>query len=197
MIKTILFDLDGTLLDINVKKFTKKYFCSLSEFAHIHNYQYTKLLKALLSGVRKMVNNDSEKTNETVFWDNFANVYPVNVEEAKNNFINYYQDDFKKLKTAFSRKKYARKLVDELKRKGYKLVLTTNPTFPLIAIENRMSWTKLTKDDFEFITTYENSYHAKPNLDYYRDVLKRVNCKGEECLIIGNDILAFNTTACQ
>ena len=37
-------------------------------------------------------------------------------------------------------------------------------------------------------TTYENTCYCKPNPDYYRDLLQRLDCQAEECLMIGNDV---------
>jgi FMN phosphatase YigB (HAD superfamily) len=37
-------------------------------------------------------------------------------------------------------------------------------------------------------TTYENSRHCKPNLDYYRDILDSIGANPEECLMVGNDV---------
>ena len=51
----------------------------------------------------------------------------------------------------------------------------------------KQSISKLT-DDFEIITTYENSRHCKPNPDYYREILSKRGLKPEECAMVGNDV---------
>ena len=43
-------------------------------------------------------------------------------------------------------------------------------------------------DEFEFYTTYENIGWCKPNLDYYREVLRRAGMDAKECLMVGNDV---------
>ena len=75
-----------------------------------------------------------------------------------------------------------------LKDKGYRVVLATNPLFPSIATESRIRWAGLEPSEFDLYTTYENTSYCKPNLDYYRDILKRINCRPEECLMVGNDV---------
>ena len=60
--------------------------------------------------------------------------------------------------------------------------------FPSVATQTRIRWAGLLPDDFEFITTYENISYCKPNPDYYREVLKRVGLKAENCLMVGNDV---------
>lgn len=37
-------------------------------------------------------------------------------------------------------------------------------------------------------TSYETSHYCKPNLDYYREVLKKLDVSPEECLMVGNDV---------
>ena len=68
------------------------------------------------------------------------------------------------------------------------MVLATNPLFPSIATESRIRWAGLEPSEFDLYTTYENTSYCKPNLDYYRDILKRINCRPEECLMVGNDV---------
>ena len=68
------------------------------------------------------------------------------------------------------------------------MVLATNPLCPAIATQSRARWAGLTPEDFALITTYENSAFCKPNPDYYREILGKLNLKPEECLMVGNDV---------
>ena len=83
---------------------------------------------------------------------------------------------------------YAARTIRELKDMGYRVVLATNPLFPSIATQSRARWAGLNPEDFDLITTYENSFHCKPNPDYYRDILNTLGLKAEECLMVGNDV---------
>ena len=53
--------------------------------------------------------------------------------------------------------------------------------------ESRIRWAGLEPGDFELYTTYENSRHCKPNPEYYRDILRSLDCRAEDCLMVGND----------
>ena len=68
------------------------------------------------------------------------------------------------------------------------MALATNPLFPSRATESRIRWAGLQKEDFELVTTYENSRYCKPNLEYYKDIMKVIGAKAEECLMVGNDV---------
>lgn len=65
------------------------------------------------------------------------------------------------------------KAVGVLKSKGYRLVVTTNPLFPLCALLRRLEWGGLDASDFEFVTSYETSGYAKPGTGYYVQTLER------------------------
>ena len=67
------------------------------------------------------------------------------------------------------------------------MVLATNPLYPAIATQNRIRWAGFRPEDFELYTTYEDTYHCKPNPAYYQDILDKLGLKPEECLMVGND----------
>ena len=76
-----------------------------------------------------------------------------------------------------------------LKNKGYNLILSTNPLFPQIAIEKRASWGGIDCNNFSYITSYENSSYAKPNINYYKEIINNNNLKIEETMMFGNDLI--------
>jgi FMN phosphatase YigB (HAD superfamily) len=56
-----------------------------------------------------------------------------------------------------------------------------------VATEARIGWAGLDTEDFELITTYENSSYSKPTEEYYREILKALALTPEECVMVGND----------
>ena len=103
-------------------------------------------------------------------------------------FEDFYRKEFQLVKETCGYQEEAAKLIQVLKEKGYRLVLATNPLFPAIATESRIGWAGLKREDFEWVTTYENSRFCKPNPDYYREILERMGMKPEETLMVGNDV---------
>ena len=80
------------------------------------------------------------------------------------------------------------KSADEaVKALGLRAVLATNPIFPAVATRSRIRWAGLTPEDFALYTTYENIGLCKPNPDYYREIMRRLDVRPEECLMVGND----------
>ena len=69
-----------------------------------------------------------------------------------------------------------------------KIVLATNPLFPQMATVNRIRWAGMSPEDFCLVTTYENSHYCKPNPKYYMEILEKIGCQPEECIMVGNDV---------
>ena len=71
-IKTVLFDLDGTLLPMDQDAFTKGYFRLLAAKVAHRGYEPKALVDGVWAGTAAMVKNDGSCTNEEAFWKRFA-----------------------------------------------------------------------------------------------------------------------------
>ena len=188
MINTILLDLDGTLLPMEQDKFVNAYLSTLAKAASKHGYDPNRLISALWKGISKEIANNGKDTNETVFWNTFADEFGQDALLDKELFDQYYAEEFQAVKKSCGYDEMSRCVIDILKSKGYRLVLATNPVYPKVATEARMRWAGLDKEDFELYTTYEDCSYCKPNLKYYEEILKKLNCDPKECLMVGNDV---------
>lgn len=188
MIKTILFDLDGTLLPMDQDKFVKSYLGRMAQKMAPHGYEPDTLVKAIWKGTGAMVQNDGSATNEEVFWNVFSRIFGRDTRVDEPLFEDYYKNEFQSVKDDCGFDPRAGKAIREIKALGYRVILATNPLFPAIATQSRAKWAGLNPDDFDLITTYDNSRHCKPNPEYYRDILETMNLKAEECVMVGNDV---------
>lgn len=186
-IKYVFFDLDGTLLPMD-ERFDRAYFGGLCKRLAPHGYEPKALVATIWEGVREMVKNDGSRTNEEVFWEAFEKVIGKNARADEPYFAAYYEEDFDTIATVCPANPHAREIIDFLHEKQIPCVLATNPIFPAIATKKRIAWAGLSTDDFIFYTTYENFGYCKPNLDYYRAILKQIGATPEECIMIGNDV---------
>ena len=187
-ITTILFDLDGTLLPMDQDLFAKAYVKGLTVAAEPAGYSPMILGTAIMAGTAAMVKNNGKRTNEEVFWNTLKKTYGESVQNDIHLFDKFYQTDFQKIKDVCGFEPMATELIKHIKEKGYRVALATNPLFPAVATESRIRWAGLQPEDFETYTTYETSHYCKPNLDYYKEVLKQLQIVPEECLMVGNDV---------
>lgn len=188
MIKTILFDLDGTLLPMDQDEFLQDYFGRLVKKMIPHGYAPKRLTKSIWACTEAMVQNDGKVTNEEIFWERFSEIYGGDVRKDEPAFLEFYQNDFQEVRNSCGFDPRSSETIQELKNQGYRLILATNPLFPAIATHSRIQWAGLEPEDFEWITTYENASCCKPNPDYYREILDKLNLQPEECLMVGNDV---------
>lgn len=184
---TVFFDLDGTLTPMETDKFVDLYFSSYANYLTPHGYHLSAMQEAILTGIRAMVANEGPETNEEIFFRYYAEILGDKVYKDKDLFLNYYKEDFVKTKEAIGCNPKAAETVLRLKEKDFRVVLTTNPLFPDIAIETRIRWGGMEPSWFDHITTYEQYHHCKPNPDYYREVMDKLGLTPEECIMVGNN----------
>ncbi len=191
---TVLFDLDGTLLPMDENLFIKVYFKNLAARLLPLGYDPEELTAAIWEGTAAMMKNDGRKTNETAFWDSFSARFGENARDDEPTFASFYENEFQKVREVCELDHAADKTVKKLRSLGLRTALATNPLFPKIATLSRIRWAGCESEDFEIITTYENSRYCKPSAGYYEDVLASLGVCPEECLMVGNnmdeDILA-------
>ena len=186
-IKAVLFDLDGTLLPMDMDKFIADYMKRLCAFLAPRGYEPAHVAEAMWHGIGAMVKNDGARTNEDAFWEVFTKRFGEKAINEKEALVDFYRTEFPKIQSSCGYTPKAKEAVDAIKALGYRVILATNPLFPAMATEHRIHWAGFDASEFEFFTAYEYSRHCKPNLDYYRDVLAKAGLEGEDCLMVGND----------
>lgn len=185
--KAVFYDLDGTLLPMDMDVFTGTYFGQLAKKLEPYGYKKDELIKHVWAGTACMVKNDGSVSNEEAFWNYFCPAVGCKPED-KGLFTAFYENEFDEAKKVCGYNEFVPQLIKEVKALGLKQVLATNPIFPEIATRKRISWAGLSVEDFECFTTYENSSYAKPNTKYYEELLKKLSLDPTECIMIGNDV---------
>lgn len=188
MIKNILFDLDGTLLPMDQEKFTRSYFRRLAAKLAPLGYEPEKLVDGIWQATYAVIKNDGSRTNEEMFWQQFAVIFGDRVFADRPVFDEYYRVEFQGVKDDCGFNPAAAETVKRLKAAGCRVILATNPIFPSVATETRIRWAGLEPEDFELYTTYENSHYCKPNPLYYHEILDKLSLDAAESLMVGNDV---------
>lgn len=188
MITTCLFDLDGTLLPMDQDTFVKAYFSGLVRAMASYGYDPALLTKAIGAGTMAMIRNNGSARNEAVFWKTAQAVFGQDLQKDEDRFLHFYENEFQQVSQVCGKNPQAAESIAAIRAMGYRTILATNPLFPPVATYSRVRWAGLEPEDFEWITTYDNSSFCKPNLDYYREILALRGLKPEECLMVGNDV---------
>lgn len=187
--KTVLFDLDGTLLPMeDLGAFVNGYLEFLAEKMAAHGYEKEPLIRAIWAGTEAMIKNDGSRPNEQAFWDCAVKLCGKRILRDVPLFEAFYAVEFEKAKRFCGFAPEAAETVRLVKHLGGRAALATNPFFPAVATVARIRWAGLAPEDFALITTYEDSRYCKPNLDYYREVLQRLDANAGDCVMVGNDV---------
>ncbi len=187
-ITTLLFDIDNTLLSFDEKIFIGIY------GKHIHNYfineipSYSEFMRIFLKSTNKMIEKEPYGKNLTKFADDFESEISLNRDEIITRFKQFYQNEFSKLHSIMRPVPIAKDLI-KLAEKHFTIVAATNPLFPAIANEVRLSWAGLSSKEVNWaeVTSADDYHYAKPHVEYYQEILKRINKTPPECMMIGDD----------
>lgn len=184
--KAVFFDLDGTLLPVDMDAFLEAYFKSMGAFVAQRGYDPKPFVGALNTAVRAMILEEGGRNDER-FWRSFCSLVGDKREEFEPLLEEFYTTEFDKLGALIEPVPEAAQVVRILREKGYRLYLTTMPLFPLIAVEHRVKWAGCDPRDFERITTYDNSTSTKPHLAYYQENVDKIGLRPEDILMVGNN----------
>lgn len=188
-IDAVLFDLDDTLLENDMDYFLSRYFPMISEYVQ-PMIERERFMKELLFATQNMIQNqDPYVTNHDVFWSVFCERTGLEQEEMEPFVDKFYRQEFPKLREVTSPKSIAIKLVRFCFDNHLKVVIATNPLFPLKAIEHRLEWAGVATNDFDYalVTAYENMFSAKPNPTYYREILSKIEVNPSRAIMVGDD----------
>ncbi|MCR4756004.1 MAG: HAD family hydrolase [Lachnospiraceae bacterium] len=185
--KAILYDMDGTLVPMDMKEFTDGYFRLLAKRLAPYNIPTDTLIDSIWKGTAAMVRNDGSRKNIEAFWETFYKLTGVTDESIEAECDSFYGEEFKGAKAFTQDNPLATKAVNISRDKADIVALATNPLFPLPGQITRMEWVGLKPDDFDLVTSYESDVYCKPNPKYFESVCERLGVKPSECLMIGND----------
>ncbi len=187
-IQAILFDLDGTLLDVDLDKFISNYLKLLAQsVAHI--VPSRKFISKIQKASRAVEENNGYTTNEEVYANVFFPLEGHTREVIEPFFDKFYEQDFSKLRQYTRKKPEARSVVQTAFDKGYDVVIATTPILPATAIEQRLEWAGVADFPYRLITTIENSNATKSltHLLYYEQILDKIGYPPDACLMVGDD----------
>ncbi|MGI6604450.1 MAG: HAD family hydrolase [Firmicutes bacterium] len=187
-VQTLLFDLDGTLIKLDMNTFLPHYFRALgSYFAHL--IEPKTLAHHILASTDVMINNlDPALTNQEVFMADFLPRLGRPEGEILSIFDDFYTHEFPRLGSSEVTSEAACQAVELAMARGFEVIIATNPVFPMQAIRHRLDWGGLGGYNFKLVTAYERMHFCKPHIQYYREVLELLGRNPEECWMVGNDM---------
>lgn len=197
MLKAVVFDMDETLLSINLNAFILRYFKDVSSMLADIGRRSRGGTMARLGTI--LVDLNANRRSGT---DNRTNLefYRTEVERRCGICLSdpliyeaftYYDREVLPYKNDDVINAHAmpgaHAALQAVQDAGLRCALFTNPSFPQGAIECRMGWGDLADAPFELVTHMGNTTRCKPDATYYLEQLQVMGLEPHEVLMVGND----------
>ena len=187
--KGILFDLDGTLLDIDIEEFLSRYFSALGEAVSEMldgSGDHARAMQGIYEATSAMMQPHPRRTNRDEFNRAYLEYTGIDIAAHAAVFERFYDAVFPGLRGQIAAHAGAREALAQARACGMRVAVATNPIFPLRAIEHRLGWAGIEPAEVDFITSYENMFATKPHPDYFRHVCTALELSPTECLMVGD-----------
>lgn len=197
MLKAVVFDMDGTLLNINLAAFIAVFVRDearlLADIARRNPFSAL----AALGGTLYELNADDrpendDRTNLSFYVDALRRRTGVPLDDPViAEAFEYYEREVLPGRNdgiiAARPREGAREAIEKVTDRGLRVALLTNPSFTRACIECRMGWGNLLDAPFELVTTMETNTRCKPSTRYYLESLDALGLQPHEVLMVGND----------
>lgn len=197
MLKAVAFDMDDTLLSINLSAFIAVLMKDEATLlATIARRNPLAMLTAFGGAMFDLNNNaradDDADTNRAFFNRSIERRCGVPLDDPViADAFAYYEREVLVTKNdrliAARPRPGAHEAIETVLDRGLRIALLTNPSFSHAAIACRMRWGGILDAPFELVTTMENATRCKPSPVYYLESLERLGLEPHEVLMVGND----------
>ena len=186
-VRGIFFDLDGTLLDVEMSAFIPAYLKGLAaSFADVAPAD--KLVEVLLDTTWSLLRaDDGSRTNEEAYLLAVQQQLGIPPDLYRHRLTGYFREGLAPLEEHVRPLPVARDILQICFNKGLKVVVATNPVFPRPVVDARLAWGGLLGFPFQQVTSYENSRYCKPNPRYFTTLLAELGLQPGETIMVGND----------
>jgi FMN phosphatase YigB (HAD superfamily) len=181
----LLLDLDGTLLASSGRGLRMNFVSRSIRYLRRRGISSWKALKAIHQMRKALESPGAELTNEQRACQAFARALQMDEAEARSLMHGMVGEVFPTLREHFSEIPGAREFVDWAGSR-YALTLATNPVWPREIVDLRLSWAGIDPSRFGYITHAGVMRACKPCVEYYRELLVRLELEPGSALMVGD-----------
>ncbi|MFW5691942.1 MAG: HAD-IA family hydrolase [Chloroflexota bacterium] len=188
MIKAVLLDLDNTLILNPDRNFASTFLEKLSAFFERH-WQVQNFGQIYRDGLRHLHHrSDYDTPNMHALAQFIAAATRRTNAAASQALTDFYQDVYPSLAHCVTAMPGAHKLIETLQERGYRVVIASNPIYPVEAVLLRLKWAGLphAANAYDFVSSADNMHFIKPNAAFFAEIIARVGIEPDETVIIGD-----------
>lgn len=186
MLEAILFDLDNTLILFDENEYFKSYISKIALwFSDLMPEPVFK--KRLMTASQALLQNNGEMLNVDFYFNVFAKDFEDKKDLYWQRFKDFYATQYDQFESLVTVPNGLKTVMQRLLATNLKLVIASNPMFPLNIQLKRLSWAGIADIPYALITHIENMTYCKPRLEYYQQICEMINVPPSNCLMVGND----------
>lgn len=188
-VQAVFFDLDGTLIDIDMPLFVAGYLRRLTEqmSAQADPARASRVLHQAVAAM--FANTDTEKTLEAILYEVLQKELSMSAGDYLAALGRFCREGLDSLRPLVKGHPLSSQLIDISLARGWTVVLATNPIFPRAVVDARLDWGALDPEAFHYVTSYETAHFCKPSPAFFEELLERIEVPAQACLMVGNDVL--------
>jgi FMN phosphatase YigB (HAD superfamily) len=196
MLEAVLLDLDNTMILFDEMTYFRQYFARIGR-AFDDLFTPQDLQQRIVEAILALDRNSGAMSNQEFFMQHFMDGVPFLPDNLWRRFEQFYENEYGRFGVEVHTPQGLHAALETLRENRLKLVVATNPMYPLRAIEKRMAWGGVNPRDFDLITHMGNMSFVKPRLEYYLEICQKMGLHPPDCLMVGNDpvndMIAGNT----
>jgi len=186
MIEAVLFDIDNTLILFDETAFIRAYISRL--IPHFLDFFTPEAFhERLMEATRALLSNRGHMSNADFYLNHFTRGLHHHRREIEDRFFRFYELEFNDLSTLTRPVDHVAETMEALQKKELKMIIASNPFWPLNVQKMRLSWAGVGHIPFAHITHIDNTSACKPQPAYYEEICRRTGIAAERCLMTGND----------
>lgn len=186
MIRAVLFDLDGTLLDIDVDHFIETYTRSLA--AKLVPEDKERGLAVLAGSTYAMIAPEAnEDSNQACLLRKLSDALGRSPAELWRTIHSLSKEILPGLRTMAHPIAGAADVVRQVHDRGIKVVVATMPIYPRDVMLERLRWAGVRHEWVDHVACLEANRSAKPHRTYFLEMADAVGAEAGECLMVGDD----------
>lgn len=183
----VLFDLDGTLLDIDGEGFLDAYVDALASWWRPPDERAFR--QAVMAASVPIFRPHPDRPNGEVFRRHLGAHLGIAPEEVARRIARFHDEELGSLRFPWRPVPEARACVQECLDAGWRVAVATTPIYMPEVIGLRLRWAGLDDLPWDLVTHSEVMSTCKPSGAYFAETAARLGLPPAACVMVGDDPL--------